>query len=694
MNVRAFLSRCDRVQKSLPFKVAASAVVVALAVAAFVTYLVVARAPQVVQSPANPGMTAPEATQPEGTQTGTVSQEQLKAAMEFRKSAEEAEKILTGLATARYGTGIVGVGILLLSAVWLIVIWLGICLTYLALGLVAGLVAYPLSLSKSTRDYASVVLGVVILAQAFTALIALMKLVLSDNPLTEFVAALTRPGRSPLTGKMATRSLPLPTDAPVRSIALKTVIEALRMKVSLVFIVVLIFALAALPMILDEKTPLRYRVQSFLQWGTGGSFWIIAVLTLLFGVASVAFEQRDRQIWQTMTKPVSAAQFILGKWLGLICVNAVLLSVCCTGVLLFTEYLRNQPAIGEKSQSATVAAGEITEDRLVLESQILQARVAVEPDVSTSMDSEEFQKEWVKPFIEEGQKRDPGFAQDQATYDRVVNDLYKQYTGLNRSITPGMGRAFKFSGLGEAKKRGKLLTIRYRIDAGANEPDKFYKLTFTFNGIPTPPRTVGLGPNHTMPIYPTVIDDKGDLYMEVYNGGVYLREDGSVVVQPNEQTCQFPKGGLEVSYAAGSYQMNFVRVAFILWVKLAFLAMLAVTAATFLSFPVACLVAFSTFLCAEGTSFLANSLEYYDAVDTGQKVVYWKVVIRAIGLGITWLFKTYADLKPTTRLVDGRLLGWGSVGWGSALLMLWSLALYIFAVATFRKRELATYSGQ
>ena len=110
---------------------------------------------------------------------------------------------------------------------------------------------------------------------------------------------------------------------PVIAIARNVVSEAVRMKVSIVFMVMLLFGLASLPGLLDDSTPLRYRVQSFLQYGTGGTFWIIAVLVLFLAVGSVAFEQRDRIIWQTMTKPVAPWQYLLGKWLGVVGIAAV-----------------------------------------------------------------------------------------------------------------------------------------------------------------------------------------------------------------------------------------------------------------------------------------------------------------------------------------------------------------------------------
>lgn len=105
---------------------------------------------------------------------------------------------------------------------------------------------------------------------------------------------------------------------------------------------------------LDPEQPLRYRVQSFLQYSVGGSFWLIAVLVLTFTTASICFEQRDKVIWQTMTKPVSHAKYLLGKWVGVTGLAAVLLLVCGAAIFMFTEYLRDQPA---KDEGRAVCGG-------------------------------------------------------------------------------------------------------------------------------------------------------------------------------------------------------------------------------------------------------------------------------------------------------------------------------------------------
>jgi hypothetical protein len=276
-----------------------------------------------------------------------------------------------------------------------------------------------------------------------------------------------------------------------------------------------------------------------------------------------------------------------------------------------------------------------------------------------------------------------------------VNDSWKALLMKYMSVAPGDYNVYRFDGLQEAKRRDRLLTLRYRVEAGDNAPDQLYKITFMIGGVFETPQEVTLGPTHTLNLLPTAINDDGRLEVAVYNGAVMPQPDGTPAIMPNAGTINFPTGGLEISYAAGSYYMNFLRVALVLWIKLAFLAMLAITAATFLSFPVACLVAFSIFLMAEGTGFLSQALEYYDAAGPGGRdIEYWKVPVRAIGLVVTWMFKTYSDLRPTTRLVDGRLLAWTSVGWGLAVLACWSGALYAIATLIFRRRELATYSGQ
>ncbi len=234
------------------------------------------------------------------------------------------------------------------------------------------------------------------------------------------------------------------------------------------------------------------------------------------------------------------------------------------------------------------------------------------------------------------------------------------------------------------------LTLRYTIHAGTNDPTKIYRLFFFLNGAPYPaspngdpvPTEVALKAAQTL-TFPVVVLDR--------TGGI-LRL-GVVSAPTNERTLIFPPEGLQILVPAGGYEMNFLRVAAVMWIKLGFIAAIGIAAATFLSFPVAALVTLGFLFMAESAAFLSSSLEYYSVKDLQGDVQWYKVVIRAISLPIAWTFQVYAELKPTERLVDGRLVSWASLAKAIAVIGAWTIAALTVGLAIFRKRELAIYSG-
>jgi len=672
------LSQLDRVQNTRLFKVIASCLILVLAVGGYVSYVVAVHAPAdgssaVTSRGAGDGTRASRAEErnsrdakadvgadagkgaggKSGAKSGVVDKASEDAAEAGQNALEESQRIFQSIVSAQSDPTSVGVGISVAAVLLLSVVWLGLGLTALALLAVTASVVYPLHLFAPTRNFARLLAGLVALTGSFVVLMRLLQVLFSGS-------------------------------GAVWAVARNVLTEAVRMKVTVIFIVLLIFGLAALPSTLEASSPLRYRVQTFLQYGTGGSFWIIAVLTLVFSASTVAFEQRNKTIWQTMTKPVASWQFLLGKWLGVIGLNAVLLAVCGSGVFLFTEHLRGQAAVGEREPYQTMGGGP-SEDRMILETRVLRSNVVVEAEPPRIL-PEQF-KQNIDLRIENEKKSNPAFDTSPATVKKLSEELYKSIVQQYRSLDPGKDQLFVFAGLGEAKRSGLPLTFKYRIDSGANMPDRIYRMTFRFRDSDPIVNETGLGYSHTLLLLPSVIDDDGLLEVQVLNSDLFAGT-------PNQESATFPAGGLEVSYSVGSYRLNFVRVISVLWVKLAFLSMLAIWASTFLSFPVACLVAFGSFLAAESAGFLAESLENYASVDDKGNVLPVAVVVNAIGQVVANTFKVYADLQPTTKLVDGTQLSWGSVGRGVLVLGSTSLLLFGVSVLIFRKRELATYSGQ
>jgi hypothetical protein len=499
------------------------------------------------------------------------------------------------------------------------------------------------------------------------------------------------------TALMRLAGLLLAASNPVFGIARNVLTEAVRLRVSLVFIILLMFSLAALPLLLTDDQPLRYRVQAFLQYATGGSFLLIALLIVLFSVSTVATEQRDKIIWQTVTKPVAAWQYILGKWMGMGVLAAVLLAVSSSGIFIFTEFLRRQPAQGESA--AFVASDQsvlMSEDRLMLETQVLtsKTRVSLAPP---ELDLEALEREIQARIEQEFESGSIPMGTTPAEQQRarevasaeIRRSLLANVALAFRTIEAGDTRRFVFSNLQEARDSARPIILRFKIQSGGNMPDQLYRLTFMFPAGNDPPMIMEspLDQPQTLRLSSRLIDADGNLVVDVINADLERR-----VANPLAITFP-PEDGFELSYVSGSFTANYFRLMTVLWVKLLFLAMVGITCSTFMSFPVATLVACVVFWSAEGSNFLLQSLESFQTETLEGKKIWINIVIGQIAEGIGNTFKVYGDLRPTARLVEGEALPWSTLAFGTFVLLAATLILYMIGVMIFKRRELAMYSG-
>jgi hypothetical protein len=679
-------ARLNLIQKSTRFKWVASAVVVAFALFLLGTMWVAANRPGAATAPAAKDPAAQSQVAP-----GPMARFIEAGPIALLKRGEEAAR---GAMRTREGTAMVVGFAAAAVAGTVFVIWLGLGLSYLALLVLGWGVAWPLAAWESTARTGQVLLGVVPLTLFFLVLMQVLRIALGGS-------------------------------TPVFAVARNVLVEAVRMKVSLVFIVILILFLAVIPGMLTEDQPLRFRVQQWLSYGVGLSYAVLAMLTLFLSAGTVAFEQRDRVIWQTMTKPVRHWEYVLGKWIGVMGLNAVLLTVTAAGVYLFTEYLSHQRARGETaylvredgmradptdpamepiidqrlaeakervpSFQITPQAREVvryqlvnefmSEDRRILELQVLAARGGVFPE-PPQLVAEEVSK-IIDGRVAQAAADNPSFTPGPGFRKKIEADVLQEIFTQSRTIAPGFKAQFLFKGLGDVKKQSQRgeLTLRYKVNAGSNNPSAIYKLVMFINGFPKEVATA-LKVTNSLSIEPEVIDDKGELLIEIAS-------DPS-----NAFAMNFPPDGLELMYRAGGYEANFFRVMSAIWVKLGFIAAVAIAAATFLNFPVACLVAVTVLFAAESAGFLKESLEVYVSYDEHTKTTnYFAVVVRAVAIPASLAFQSFSELKPSTNLVEGRLVSWSSLGGATALIGSWTLGALLIGWGAFRRRELATYSG-
>lgn len=481
----------------------------------------------------------------------------------------------------------------------------------------------------------------------------------------------------------------------VLAVAHTMVKEASRTRIALAFIVILLIALPLIPMWLDPGSPLRFRVQTFISRSLSATFALTACMTLVLSCASVAFEIRDRQIWQLMTKPLNRLSYLAGKWLGVMVVNLIIITVAGLSTFAYVQYMKTLP----------VAPGEAGMlDRLAVMDEILTARLASQPTYEALTD------EQVRERAQQRVDADARFAGDaeptRAELRKIEQEIRQEFSAGQRSIPPGQRRVYTFHGLGPAKKLNSTLTLRYRFHILEDSEHDTFPAVFEFLDTQNQPitgREIRYVPTmaHSAPLGVDVIQDDGTLRIAIIN---MLPPDAGVIETRGTGSMNFETKDFEVLYKVGGFEANFARAMIMTWVKLAFLAAAGTAFATFLSFPVACLASFTVFLAGVLSPFLSIALYWY--IPPEASAVDWS----NIGLALQWIFERttswigeglvyvlggFGEFRPTQQLVEGKLIEWKTVGQAVFKLgLLWSGVALFVGFLVLRQRQLAIYSGQ
>jgi hypothetical protein len=132
------------------------------------------------------------------------------------------------------------------------------------------------------------------------------------------------------------------------AVASNTVLEGVRTLAAPGFALPAAALLPMLALARGPEDPLYQAIPGFLDWGHTAVFALAAVFVLFFGCATTAFEIRDRQVWSVVTKPVSPAGWMLGKWLGTLALGT---AAIVAGTLMLgagAAYLASQRPVDEQ----------------------------------------------------------------------------------------------------------------------------------------------------------------------------------------------------------------------------------------------------------------------------------------------------------------------------------------------------------
>lgn len=473
-------------------------------------------------------------------------------------------------------------------------------------------------------------------------------------------------------------------------VARTTLEEAVRMKAAAAFIVVLLAALSVLPFSLSTGAPLHYRLQTLLSFGLGLTGVLLSLLTIFMSCATLSGELYDKRIFSTLTKPVGRAAYLLGKWLGIVLLDLLLLAVAGAALVGATLLLARQAS--QDAEVEKLVWGEVLVARIFIRPQPLEPHAAragreleillrEQPGSVQELGEEALRKQYPEK-AEALLKAQPERALELGK-TVAAEQLLQQAQREWRTIGPHARETYLFRGLQEARTSCEFVQFRYKMMASPLPADGKLPLSIFINDRPAP-RALKTGLFEVLRIPVEMISADGELRVTVHN------EPPGEARSAFETTLTFPPDdGLEILYRAGGCAGNLVRVLLIQWLKLSFLAILGLAAATFLGFPVAALLGLAVFAVASASGFLLEALTYF-----GENARFddWKgstSIFRAAASAFTHLLSQFSRFSPESQAVDGRLVPWSEVlacaGW---IGLVWSGVTGLLGWLIFRMREL------
>ncbi len=444
------------------------------------------------------------------------------------------------------------------------------------------------------------------------------------------------------------------------AVATNTIKQAVRMKVAAVFLILLLILLPVMGFSATGDGTLKGRLQTFVSYGLSLTSLLLCLLTIIISIYSVASDIEQRQIYTVITKPIRRFEFLLGKLLGVIILDVILLSLFAAIIYTITIY-------APEFFNATEA------ERIQANNEFFTARAALTvPAVDVSKEVEDTHKK-----LEISNE-----LPDNISREEIIARLTMQKQLAKRAADVGQVLVWEFDNVKPRDPNGSLF-IKFKYDVAVNPPD----MQVYGRWIAGDYQYIRYGTESKTPTYDRIHKHSVRDFHEIAVPAAVVPEHGRLAVafqnaRFNNTVIFFPPDGIEVLYKADTFTGNFVRAVLLILLRLIFLACLGILASTFLSFPVAillCLVLFST-ACISG--FVIESFSF---MSENISVIYSYTIKLVIQL-----LPKFDKFNPTKFLVPARLLSWSLLAECAAVMVcIKAFLLLLLALLIFSYREIA-----
>jgi hypothetical protein len=404
--------------------------------------------------------------------------------------------------------------------------------------------------------------------------------------------------------------------------------------------------------------------QVALQYSLALSGILLGVATVWLACGSVSQELEHKQLRWVLTKPVQTWELWLGKWLGLVAINAVALALAgaVTGAVL---------THGVKRTGWTV------EDRESFRRTAWTARLVVpevvpdwEPDIQKEVDR--LYREGMVPPGE------PGWRVRAETRKQVLTRFY--------TVAPGSERTWLFQLPTRLRVDGRWPAVQFRargfLPGGERHGEGRWLIGAPegMNGHTCPGVFSGFG-EQVIPVPLEGLPDDGRLAVTFRNAG----RDRSAVVSFD------PQDGIRVLVEAGCPVWNLVKGLLVVLFTLSALAALGLSLGSLFTFPVAVFCAGCVVLALNLTHLLvAVQATEGEVVESPSRVI--RVLVRgsdALVSAMRLVSEPLLAFDPVSRVSKGLQVEGGMVARAFGVMVLGTGGLLCLgSVWVLRRREI------
>jgi hypothetical protein len=444
---------------------------------------------------------------------------------------------------------------------------------------------------------------------------------------------------------------------------------AFRYRLFWVIATLLLAAVVGLPMLVKDDGTAAGFAQILITYTLGAVTGLLGFCTLWLACGTLARDVEECQIQMVAVKPIGRWQIWLGKWLGIVTLNAALLAVAGLSVYGVLEYRARRLAPAELSK---------------LQSEVLVARGSVKEENLDGFIVKEADR-LLQAKIEKHQLGD-------ADPNNVRVQLEQQLKAELQAVPPG-GMRWWVIKLGAAKDhlRDQPLFLRTKFHtAETTQPDTVYAAW----QVGTPKKTpiwqdeMSLAPDmfHEFKVDPNLFDENGNLIIGFRN------MNNTVILFALDD-------GMEVLYRQGGFGLNLVRGLGIILCWMALLAALGLAAASLLSFPVAAFFSLALLAISLSSGTLTNVVSdgtimgYNEEKGTKGHSPLDNVAV-PIFRGMLNVINLVQQYSPIDSLTTGRSITWEQLGMAfSQIVLLLGGLIGLTGIFIFQRRELATAQG-